>query len=116
VRIKNSVSSSNRDTPKYVVERRSRRLVLSILTAGLVLGILIASFLSVESGLAAGAVADEPCLSCPLEANAEEREADFYFLDHELAFFGRKASASIAEKERGADFYFLDHELAFFGR
>ena len=40
--IKNRVNGSNRDTQEHVVERRSTRLVFSVLTAGLVLGILAA--------------------------------------------------------------------------
>jgi hypothetical protein len=127
VTTKNRVNSSNRDTQEHVVERRSRRPVLSVLAAGLILGILIAPFLVVESGLAAGVVADEPCLTCPSEASAAayaarltglandylSREADFYFQDHELAFFHRVNRTERTESE--ADFYFQDHELAFFG-
>ena len=131
---KKRVNSLNRDTRESAIGRRSRRLAFSILTGGLILAVLIAPFMSVESGLAADAVADDPCLTCPLETNSsaaiaanpelmaarrrassrsEVRGADFYSLDHELAFFDRSAPASTAE-ERGADFYFLDHELAFF--
>ena len=68
MKIKNRANSSNRSTQADVVERRSRRLVFSVLTGGLILAILIAPFMSVKIGLAADAVADDPCLTCPLEA------------------------------------------------
>jgi hypothetical protein len=67
--IENRANSSNRATPQDVVERRPRRLVFSFLTGALVLAILIAPFVSVEIGLAADAVGDDPCLTCPLGAN-----------------------------------------------
>jgi hypothetical protein len=81
VTIKNRVNGSDRDIQEHIVERRSRRSVLSVLTAGLMLGILIAPFLLVESVLAAGAVAAEPCSTCPVEASAAAYVARFTDLD-----------------------------------
>jgi hypothetical protein len=65
---KNRANSSNQATQVDLVERRSRHLVFSVLTAGLILAVLIAPFVSVESALAANAVGDDPCITCPLEA------------------------------------------------
>jgi hypothetical protein len=72
--------------------------------------ILIAPFLSVETGLAADVVGDDPCLTCPFEANSSAVLA----ANPEMMAVRRNAPANIA-KERGAEFYFLDHELALFG-
>jgi hypothetical protein len=66
----NRANSLNRATKANLLERRSRHMVFSVLTAGLILAILIAPFMSVESALAADAVGDDPCLTCPLGANA----------------------------------------------
>ena len=94
--IKNRANGSNRDTQEHNVERRSRRLVFSVLTAGLMLGILIAPFLSVESGLAAGAVADEPCSTCPIEANAASVAAYAARYSNLAAYSAARNDASVA--------------------
>jgi hypothetical protein len=96
VTIKNRANSSNRDAQEHNVERRSRRLVFSVLTAGLMLGILIAPFLSVESGLAAGAVADEPCSTCPIEANSASVAAYAARYSNLAAHYAARNNASVA--------------------
>jgi hypothetical protein len=96
VTIKNRANGSNRDTQEHNVERRSRRLVFSVLTAGLMLGILIAPFLSVESGLAAGAVADELCSTCPIEANSASVAAYAARYSNLAAHYAARNDASVA--------------------
>jgi hypothetical protein len=94
--IRNRVNSSNRDTQEHVVERRSRRLVVSVLTVGVMLGILIAPFLLVENGLAAGAVADEPCLMCPVEASVAADAAWYSGMPSLAAYYATKTEANLA--------------------
>jgi hypothetical protein len=59
------VSSSQ----EHIIKRRSRRPLIArtILTAGLILGVLVASFLLADSRSAAAPIQDDPCAPCASE-------------------------------------------------
>ena len=59
------VSSSQ----EHIIERRSRRPLIAktILTAGLILGVLVAPFLLADSKSAAAPIKDDPCAPCASE-------------------------------------------------
>jgi hypothetical protein len=71
----------------------SLRPVMATITAGLVLGVLAVFLLLAQTALAAGGVADEPCLRCIYEADAARYRglAEFYAAKLEA---GRAADAA----------------------
>jgi hypothetical protein len=66
------------------------------------LGILIAPFLVVENGLAAGVVADEPCLTCPLEASVAANAAWYRGMPSLAAYYAAKTEANLAADKDSA--------------
>ena len=88
-------------------------VAMTILAAGLILGIVAIAVLPAVTRSAAVVTENEYSVPPGIGAStaAAERGADFEFLDHELRVAGGYGLGSAAAAERGADFYFLDHEL-----
>jgi hypothetical protein len=101
-RVDDSVRSEER-----AVNGHSLRPVMATITAGLVLGILAVSLLLAQTALAAGVVADEPCLKCVYEASVARNIglAEFYAAKLETgraadtARYGGLAAAYVAREE-----------------
>jgi hypothetical protein len=98
------VSSSQ----EHIIERRSRRPLIAraILTAGLILGVLVASFLLADSRSAAAPIKDDPCAPCASEV------ARFNDSGASALFAVGDAASAIRYNDSGASALFAARDAA----
>ena len=98
------VSSSQ----EHIIERRSRRPLIAktILTAGLILGVLVAPFLLADSKSAAAPIKDDPCAPCASEVTR------FNDSGASALFAAREAASAIRYSDSGASALFAVGDAA----
>ena len=111
------MSTNSSVARRWTKSLKPTSVTMTILAAGLILGIVAIAVLPAVTRSAAVVTENEYSVPPGIGAStaAAERGADFEFLDHELMVAGGYGLRPATAAKRGTDFDFLDHELVLAG-
>ena len=107
------MSTNSSVARRWTKSLKPTSVTMTILAAGLILGIVAIAVLPAVTRSAAVVTENEYSVPPRIEAStaAAERGTDFDFLDHELMIAGGYGLRPATAAKKGTDFDFLDHEL-----